>query len=72
MNPVALRRSFPSLWAEYLRTNFASAWQVKLAFGIDEHSARDWWHGKRVPAGCFVAAVIKRDPAAMKILGRTE
>lgn len=68
----ARRDAFRALWAEYLQGKYENAWQVHRAFGIDEHSARDWWHGKRVPAGCFVAAVIKRDPAAMKILGRED
>lgn len=39
--------------------------RAEQAFGYHQN------HG-RVPAGCFVAAVIKRDPAAMKILGRVE
>ena len=39
--------------------------------GIDEKTCRDWWSGKRNPTGCFVAAVVARDPAAMTILGRT-
>lgn len=71
-NPVALKRSFPGLWAEYLRQNFTSPGQVQRAFpGIDEKTCRDWWSGKRNPTGCFVAAVVARDPAAMSILGRT-
>jgi hypothetical protein len=71
MKPVALRRSFPSLWAEYLRANFASARAVSRAFpGLDEKTCRDWWNGKRAPSGSFVAAVVARDPRAMEILGR--
>ena len=71
MNPVALKRSFPSLWAEYLRANFTSPGAVSRAFpGIDEKTCRDWWSGKRNPSGCFVAAVVSRDMRAMEILGR--
>lgn len=72
MNAVALRRSFPGLWAEYLRANFASAYAVHRAFpGLDEKTCRDWWNGKSAPSGCFVAAVVAADPSAMKTLGRT-
>lgn len=71
-NPVALKRSFPGPWAEYLRLNFTSPGQVQRAFpGIDGKTCRDWWSGKRTPSGCFVTAVVARDPAAMTILGRT-
>lgn len=71
MNAVALRRSFPGLWAEYLRENFASAYAVHRAFpGLDEKTCRDWWNGKSAPSGCFVAAVVAADPNAMKTLGR--
>lgn len=70
MNAVALRRSFPGLWAEYLRANFASAYAVHRAFpGLDEKTCRDWWNGKSAPSGCFVAAVVAADPDAIKILG---
>jgi hypothetical protein len=70
MNAVALRRSFPSRWAEYLRENFASAYAVHKAFpGLDEKTCRDWWHGKAAPSGCFVAAVVASDPNAIKTLG---
>lgn len=73
MNAVALRRSFPALWASYLRANFASAYAVHKAFpGLDEKTCRDWWNGKRDPSGSFVAAVVARDPNAMKILGGME
>jgi hypothetical protein len=71
-NPVALKHSFPGPWAEYLRLNFTSPGQVQRAFpGIDEKTCRDWRSGKRTPSGCFVTAVVARDPAAMTILGRT-
>ena len=48
---------------------YRTAYAVERAFGIDSHTARDWWHGKRDPSGSFVAAVVARDPGAMKILG---
>jgi hypothetical protein len=71
MNAVALRRSFPGLWAEYLRENFASAYAVHRAFpGLDEKTCRDWWNGKSAPSGVFVAVVVKADPRALEILGR--
>lgn len=73
MNAVALRRSFPALWAEYLRANFASAYFVHKAFpGLDEKTCRDWWNGKAAPSGCFVAAIVAADPKAIETLGRTE
>jgi hypothetical protein len=71
MNAVSLRRSFPGLWAEYLRENFASAYAVHRAFpGLDEKTCRDWWNGKSAPSGVFVAVVVKADPRALEILGR--
>ena len=73
MNAVSLRRSFPGLWAQYLRENFASAYAVHRAFpGLDEKTCRDWWHGKAAPSGCFVAAVVAADPNAIKVLGGME
>jgi hypothetical protein len=70
ISAVACRRSFPALWAEYLRENFRTAYAVERAFGIDSHTARDWIGGKRDPSGSFVAAVVAHDPKAIEILGR--
>ena len=73
LNVAALRRSFPALWAEYLRDRYKTAYAVQKAFpGIDSHTARDWLAGKRDPSGSFVAAVINRDDRALEILGRQE
>jgi hypothetical protein len=69
-NAVAFRRSFPDLWAEYLRETYRTAYGVQRAFGIDSKTARDWISGKRDPSGSFVAAVCARDPRAIEILGR--
>jgi len=70
-NALSFRRSFPSAWAEYLRETYKTAYAVQKAFpGIDSKTARDWIGGKRDPSGSFVATVIKRDPAAIQILGR--
>lgn len=69
-NVMAFRRSFPELWAEYLRLTYRTAYGVQKAFGIDSHTARDWIGGKRDPSGSFVATVIARDPHAIDILGR--
>jgi hypothetical protein len=67
-----LRRSFPLLWAEYLRERYGTAYAVQRAFpGIDSKTARDWISGKRDPSGSFVAAAIKADDHALDILGRT-
>lgn len=69
---TAFRRSFPELWGEYLRETYRTAYAVQRAFpGIDSKTARDWIGGKRDPSGSFVAAVVARDPNALKILGRT-
>ena len=70
-NASTFRRSFPAAWGEYLRQNYRTAYAVERAFGVDSHTARDWWNGKRDPSGSFVAAVVARDPQAMNILGRT-
>jgi hypothetical protein len=71
MQAHAIRQSFPELWAQYLRATFASPGAVSRAFpGVDEKTCRDWWAGKRNPSGCFVAAVVASDPAAIEILGR--
>lgn len=69
-NACAFRRSFPAAWAQYLRDTYRTAYAVERAFGIDGKTARDWINGKRDPSGSFVAAVVARDPNAMKILGR--
>ena len=72
-NTAAFRRSFPHLWAEYLRDRYRTAYGVQKAFpGIDSKTARDWIGGKRDPHGSFVAAAIKHDIAALEILGRIE
>lgn len=68
-NVTAYRRSFPDRWAQYLRETFGTAYAVQKAFpGIDSKTARDWIGGKREPSGSFVATVIARDPAALRIL----
>lgn len=72
LNAVAIRRSFPLLWAEYLRERYRTAYAVQRAFGIDGKTARDWIGGKRDPSGSFVATVVARDPDAIKILGGME
>ena len=67
------RDAFRSRWAEYLRGKYESAYAVHKAFpGLDEKTCRDWWNGKAAPSGCFVAAVVAADPAAIETLGRTE
>lgn len=71
ISAVAIRRSFPAAWAEYLRANYRTAYAVQRAFGIDSKTARDWIGGKRDPSGSFVAAVIAADPNAIRILGRS-
>ena len=72
-NAASFRRTFPELWARYLRANYRTAYAVQKAFpGIDSKTARDWISGKRDPSGSFVAAVIARDPDAIKILGGLE
>lgn len=70
-NALAFRRSFPAAWSQYLRATYRTAYAVEKAFQIDSKTARDWWNGKRDPSGSFVAAVVKADPNAMEILGRT-
>ena len=71
-NVTAFRRSFPDRWAEYLRETYRTAYGVQKAFpGIDSKTARAWIKGDHGPSGGFVAAVVKADPNAMEILGRT-
>ena len=72
LNAVAIRRSFPLLWAEYLRERYRTAYAVQRAFGIDGKTARDWISGNHSPSGGFVVAAVKADPQAMEILGREE
>ena len=71
-NALAFRRSFPAAWSQYLRATYRTAYAVEKAFQIDSKTARDWINGKRDPSGSFVAAVVKADPNAMKILGGNE
>lgn len=71
INVNAIRRSFPAQWSEYLKNTYRTAYAVQKAFpGIDSKTARDWIAGKRDPSGCFVAAVIAKDPQAINTLGR--
>ena len=70
---ASFRRTFPDLWAQYLKDRYHTAYGVRKAFpGIDSHTARDWISGKRDPSGSFVAVAIARDPDAIKILGGLE
>ena len=71
-NAAAFRRSFPEQWGQYLRQTYRTAYAVQKAFGVDSKCARDWIGGKRDPSGSFVAAVVARDPNAIKILGGIE
>lgn len=72
MNTDAIRRSFPGQWAEYCKLTFKTAYGIQKAFpGIDSKTARAWIKGDHGPSGGFVAAVVKADPNAMEILGRT-
>jgi len=69
-NADAIRRSFPRQWSEYCKATFRTAYGIQKAFpGIDSKTARAWIKGDHGPSGCFVAAVVARDPDAIKILG---
>lgn len=69
-NTDAIRRSFPHQWSEYCKQTFKTAYGIQKAFpGLDSKTARAWIKGDHGPSGCFVAAVVSRDPEALKILG---
>jgi hypothetical protein len=63
-DPYAFRRVYPKRWSGFLRAHFQSAAHVGFFFSIDEHTARNWWHGKTGPQGWAVAYAVQTFPTA--------
>ena len=63
-----LRRSFPDLWAEFLKANFRDARHVAFMFDVTERTAQNWLHGSNSPRPEFVLKVVKRMPIEAAML----
>jgi hypothetical protein len=63
-DPYAFRRVYPKRWIGFLRAHFQSAAHVGFFFSVDEHTARNWWHGKTGPQGWAVAYAVQTFPTA--------
>lgn len=63
-DPYAFRRVYPMRWSGFLHAHFQSAAHVGFFFSIDEHTARNWWHGKTGPQGWAVAYAVQNFPVA--------
>lgn len=63
-----LRRSFPDVWAKFLRLNFRDARHVAYMFDVTERTAQNWLHATNAPRPEFVLTVVKRMPLAAAML----
>jgi hypothetical protein len=67
-DPYAIRRKHPEHWMAFLHAHFPDVLTVRWTFGVDDQTARNWWHGKVQPQGWAVEFAIKAIPNAAQWL----
>jgi hypothetical protein len=67
-DPLAYRRLFRDRWGTFLRAHFHNHLHVAVFFGVDEKTARMWWHDVNEPRGWAVAYARDTIPGAAQAL----
>jgi hypothetical protein len=56
LDPYAMHRNFPAIWAQYLRETFdGDRALICLTFRVDDRTVRSWLDGLNAPKGSVVA-----------------